>query len=34
MPFGRPVVPDEYNMAVPRDSSSIGVSGNPAVAVS
>ena len=28
MPFGRPVVPDEYSIAVPSDSSAIGVSGS------
>jgi hypothetical protein len=28
MPLGRPVVPDEYSIGVPRHSSAIGVSGN------
>ncbi len=32
MPLGRPVVPDEYSMAVPMLSSAIGVPGSPAVA--
>ena len=32
MPFGRPVVPDEYSIAVPSHSSAIGVFGRPAVA--
>ena len=32
MPFGRPVVPDEYSIAVPADSSGIGVFGSPEVA--
>ena len=34
MPFGLPVVPDEYSIAVPSDSSGIGVSGRPFVASS
>src|ERR1700756_819507 len=34
MPFGLPVVPDEYDMAVPMVSSAIGVAGKRAVASS
>ena len=34
MPLGRPVVPDEYSIAVPTDSSAIGVLGRPLVASS
>ncbi len=30
MPLGRPVVPDEYSIAVPMLSSDIGVFGSPA----
>ena len=34
MPLGRPVVPEEYSIAVPSDSSATGVPGRPASAVS
>ena len=34
MPLGRPVVPDEYSIAVPSDSSAIGVSGYAEMACS
>ena len=33
MPFGRPVVPDEYSIGVPSDSSAIGVVGCRLIAV-
>ena len=34
MPFGRPVVPDEYSIAAPNCSSAIGSVGWPLMAVS
>jgi hypothetical protein len=34
MPLGRPVVPEEYSIGVPRDSSPIGVPGKALVASS